>query len=165
MKQQLSLRKWREEDIDRVVGLANNPRIAQFLDDGFPHPYSEADGRAFLQKIREADEYHLFRAICLDGLFIGSIGLHPKSGIQRHVLEIGYWLGEPFWGRGIMSWAIQEMCAALMGSVHPLRRIVSVPIHAVQDRSAALMGHAQTLDTIVRVTTTVCKAKSAVLIT
>lgn len=111
MEQQLSLRKWRDKDLDRVVALANNPRIAQYLDDGFPHPYSEADGRAFIQKVREADDYHLFRAICLDDLFIGSIGLHPKSGIQRHVLEIGYWLGEPFWGRGIMSWAIREMCA------------------------------------------------------
>ncbi len=110
MDQELQLREWTISDIDQLVALAYNPQIAQFLDDGFPSPYNRESGLGYLQAIEEAEAGFMFRAIDLNGLAIGSIGLKPKAGIQRHVLEVGYWLGEPYWGQGIMSWAIREMC-------------------------------------------------------
>jgi len=105
----LSLRPWRESDFERIAELANNPKIARNLTDMFPFPYTRDDAETYYKSFTETGNGDIVRAICLDDMLIGSIGLHPKKDIHRHEMEIGYWLGEPYWGKGIVSWAIGQM--------------------------------------------------------
>lgn len=102
------LRKWQSGDIDDLVKYANNYNIAKFLTDQFPHPYTEEDGRNYLMSISE-DEPAKVLAIEIDGKAAGSIGIFPQSDIHCKNAEMGYWLAEEYWGRGIMTEVIKEM--------------------------------------------------------
>lgn len=62
---------------------------------------------AFITMATKDNPIHIF-AIGVDGEAVGGIGIHPQGDIHRKNAELGYWLGEPFWGRGIMSRAIQQ---------------------------------------------------------
>lgn len=85
---------------------ADNPDIAQWLTDAFPHPYTEADGRAFLASIATDAPVRVF-AIEADGRAVGSISIFPQGDVHRRNAEIGYWLAEKYWGRGIVPEAIR----------------------------------------------------------
>jgi RimJ/RimL family protein N-acetyltransferase len=84
---------------------ANNPRIARWLRDRFPHPYTEADGQKWLSIATELPEGTAF-AVEVGGEAAGGVGLELKQDIERVGAEIGYWLGELYWGRGIISEAL-----------------------------------------------------------
>jgi len=100
-----TLRKWSETDIISLVKYANNYNIARFLTDQFPYPYTEEDGKIFLSSFSEGTNTGIF-AIDVNGEAVGSIGIFPKSDIHSKNAEIGYWLAEEYWGKGIMSRAI-----------------------------------------------------------
>ena len=106
MSADFTLRPWRETDLASLVKYAGNPRIAQFMTNAFPHPYTEQDGREFLAI---AIGNPGLRAIDVDGEAVGSIGIFPQTDIHKRNAEMGYWLAEPFWGRGIMTRAVREM--------------------------------------------------------
>jgi RimJ/RimL family protein N-acetyltransferase len=96
------LRPWRKSDRASVARHANNPRIALQLRDRFPHPYAESDAKAWLARVTpERPRGHL--AIAVDGEAVGGIGLELGADVHRRSAEVGYWLGEEFWGRGIMT--------------------------------------------------------------
>jgi RimJ/RimL family protein N-acetyltransferase len=101
----IKLRPWSEKDIPNLVRYANNRNIAKWLTDAFPHPYGEKEARGFLEMIKNNKSAQVF-AIEMDGEAIGSIGVHPQSDIYRLNAELGYWLAESFWGRGIMVEAV-----------------------------------------------------------
>lgn len=105
-----SLRPWTLADLESLVQHANNPQIAKFMTDGFPHPYTRKNGEAFIAFATKDEPIHIF-AIDVNGEAVGGIGIHPQHDIQRKNAELGYWLGEPFWGKGIMSEAIQQIVA------------------------------------------------------
>lgn len=105
---EFKLRPWSEADLPSLVRYANNFNIARFMTDGFPHPYTEAAGRAFIQFALKDNPVHMF-AIEINGEAAGGIGVHPQSDIQRKNAELGYWLAEPFWGKGIITSAIKQM--------------------------------------------------------
>ena len=102
------LRPWALSDLGSLVRHANNPDIAKFMMDGFPYPYSEENGRAFIAFATKDDPIHIF-AIDVEGEAIGGIGIHPQADVQRKNAELGYWLAEPFWGKGIITNAIKQM--------------------------------------------------------
>jgi ribosomal-protein-alanine N-acetyltransferase len=102
------LRPWNIADLGCLVNYANNPRIARFMTDRFPHPYTAEAGRAFIGMATSADPVRIF-AIDIGGEACGGIGLHPQEDIQRHNAELGYWLAEPFWNKGIISRAIPQV--------------------------------------------------------
>lgn len=108
MKDIYKLRPWKIEDLDHLVIYANNIKIADKLTDMFPHPYTKEDGIKFIEMTMQHDPQQVF-AIDLKGVAIGAIGLHPQTDIHRMNIELGYWLAEPFWGKGIITWAIKEM--------------------------------------------------------
>ncbi len=108
MTPDFTLRPWRETDLVSLVKYAGNPRIAQFMTNGFPHPYTEHDGREFLAM---AIGNSGLLAIDVDGEAVGSIGVFPQTDVHEKNAEMGYWLAEPFWGRGIMTRAVREMAA------------------------------------------------------
>lgn len=102
------LRPWQEDDLESLVEQANNPNIAKFMTDAFPHPYTADNGKAFLAFAMKGNPTHIF-AIEVDGKAVGGIGIHPQSDIMRKNAELGYWLGEAYWGRGIITRAVAQM--------------------------------------------------------
>lgn len=103
-----TLRPWALSDLDSLVRYANNPDIAKFMTDQFPHPYTPEKARGFIEFASTALPHRIL-AIDVDGQAVGGIGIHPQTDIHCKNAELGYWLGEPFWGRGIMTGAIRQM--------------------------------------------------------
>src|SRR5688572_8715102 len=103
-----TLRPFIQSDIDSLVKYANNLKIAKYMTDQFPHPYSMDKGKAFIAFATSNNPVHIL-AISIDDQAVGGIGIHPQSDIHSNNAELGYWLGEPFWGQGIVSSAIEKM--------------------------------------------------------
>lgn len=119
------IRPWSLDDVEHLVKYANNPRVASNLTDGFPHPYTKADAERFITMAMSASPTRIF-AIDMNGEAIGGIGLHLQEDIYRNNAELGYWLAEPFWGKGIMTKIVRE--AVQYGFKHfPIERIYARP--------------------------------------
>ena len=101
----LRVRSWDKNDLDALVRYANNPKIAANLRDQFPHPYTRSAAAAYLVEVRSADVETSF-AVEYVGEAIGGIGFKLGADIGRLTAEMGYWLGEPFWGRGLTTRAV-----------------------------------------------------------
>lgn len=102
---QVKIRPFRPDDVNALAAIANNYNIWQNLLDRFPHPYSEADAEAWIAFNQPIDPAINF-CIEVDGKLAGGIGMHLKQDVHRNNVEIGYWLGEPFWGQGIATRAV-----------------------------------------------------------
>lgn len=102
------IRPWSLDDVEDLVKYANNPRVAANLTDGFPHPYTKADAERFITMAMSATPTRIF-AIELNGEAVGGIGLHLQEDIYRNNAELGYWLAETFWGKGIMTEIVKEI--------------------------------------------------------
>ncbi len=102
------LRAWKESDVESLVENANNPKIAQFMTDGFPYPYTTEKANGFIQYAMAGKPTNIF-AIEVNGKAVGGIGIHPQSDVMCKNAELGYWLGEKYWGNGIITNAIREM--------------------------------------------------------
>ncbi len=108
---EMRLRPWEAEDALSICAYANNSKIAENLRDAFPFPYGLEDARGFVQScIRAEGEGQICRAICVGEQAVGSIGVFVGKDVYRRSAELGYWLAEPFWGRGIMSCAVEQIC-------------------------------------------------------
>lgn len=99
------VRSWTSTDEVALAKYANNRKLWLNLRDSFPYPYTRDDARAWLRHTRQHST-DLFLAIATRDEAIGGIGLHRKNDVYRMSAEIGYWLGEPFWGRGIATRAV-----------------------------------------------------------
>jgi [ribosomal protein S5]-alanine N-acetyltransferase len=102
----MSLRAWRMTDIETLVRYANNRKIWLNLRDRFPHPYTHADALEWITHCESEAEPKTQFAIDIAGNAIGGIGLERLGDVHRMSAEIGYWLGEPFWGKGIATAAL-----------------------------------------------------------
>jgi ribosomal-protein-alanine N-acetyltransferase len=96
------IRDFRIDDAPSIAKYANNRKIWINLRDGFPYPYQRPDAENFLSKVTQQNPRTLF-AIANDKEAIGSIGLILGEDVHRFTAEMGYWLAEPFWNKGIMS--------------------------------------------------------------
>jgi [ribosomal protein S5]-alanine N-acetyltransferase len=101
------IRDWKRGDAKSIAQYANNPNIAMRLRDRFPCPYTICDAEGFIAAVSRQDPRVAF-AIATRREAIGGIGLEMGSDVYRFTAELGYWLGEPFWGRGIMTGAVRE---------------------------------------------------------
>jgi len=99
------VRPWRDGDQRSLALHANNPNVARQLRDRFPDPYTLNDARHFIDSATAARPILNF-AITIDGEPVGGIGFSPGTDVERYSAEIGYWLGESYWGRGIMPEAV-----------------------------------------------------------
>jgi RimJ/RimL family protein N-acetyltransferase len=102
------LRPWNTEDLDSLVLFANNEKIAKFMTDLFPHPYTIEKGREFIEYASKGNPVNIL-AIEVDGQAAGGIGIHPQQDIHRKNAELGYWMAEPYWGKGIITKAVVQM--------------------------------------------------------
>jgi [ribosomal protein S5]-alanine N-acetyltransferase len=108
-KENYILRKWSLNDSASLATYANNIHIWNNVRDYFPHPYSQADAVTFISKVLAKPKPSTDFAIEIDGKAVGGIGIVPNEDVERITAEIGYWLGEPFWNRGIMSQVIRDV--------------------------------------------------------
>lgn len=100
-----TVRRWRLDDAEALVRHANNLKVAKQLRDRFPHPYLHANAISFLKSTLSAEDSANL-AIEVDGEAAGAIGYVMGTDIERFSAEIGYWLGEAHWGRGIVTEAL-----------------------------------------------------------
>lgn len=97
-----TVREFVPEDAPSVAKYANNRKIWEQVRDQLPHPYKLEDAEGFIRMVNERQPPNAF-AIVIEGEAAGAIGVHPQNDVYRYSAELGYWLGEPFWGRGLMT--------------------------------------------------------------
>jgi ribosomal-protein-alanine N-acetyltransferase len=119
------VRSWETRDVASLAEHANNWKIWLNLRDAFPHPYTKSHARDFIRNVRQREPQTVF-AIDVDGEAVGSIGFVLHGDVERVSAEIGYWLAEPFWGRGITTEALGAVTTYAIAT-HGLNRIYAVP--------------------------------------
>ena len=102
------LRAYRASDIPRLVELANNKNVSRYLIYTFPFPYTEQDAEWWVST-GARENGAVTKVIEFHDLFVGSAGIQPQSGWKDHSGEIGYWVGESYWGNGIATEALRQM--------------------------------------------------------
>jgi RimJ/RimL family protein N-acetyltransferase len=119
------VRSWQASDLASLVEHANNRKIWINLRDRFPSPYTARDGKAFIRLARGMSPETFF-AIAVDGDAVGGVGFVLRDDVERVSAEIGYWLGEPFWGRGIATEAVRAVSRHAIEE-HGLTRLFALP--------------------------------------
>lgn len=104
----VSLRDYQINDLHDLVLKANNWQIAKNLTNQFPYPYSAKNGREFIEMAISFNPSRI-KVILVDGSFAGAIGVHPQDDIFCKNAELGYWLAQDYWSRGIMTSAVKIM--------------------------------------------------------
>lgn len=103
------LRPWRRTDIESLVRYANNRAVSANLQDVFPYPYTPPDAEHWIGRCESETGTPTNFAIELSGEAIGGIGLNRRDDVHRLTASVGYWLGQPFWGKGIATEALKRM--------------------------------------------------------
>lgn len=123
-----SLRSWRADDLDALVRHADSPHVAAQLRDRFPHPYTREAGEGWLAFATSQQPVTNF-VIAVDDALVGGIGLELGSDVERVSAEVGYWLGEAAWGRGLATAALRGFCDYAFATF-ALTRLYAVPFAA-----------------------------------
>jgi RimJ/RimL family protein N-acetyltransferase len=105
---QIKLRPWKEGDENNLAKYANNKKIAENLTDLFPHPYTSSDAKTWIEFNKDLLPA-LNMAILYGDDVIGGVGILLKEDIRRKNAELGYWVAEPYWGKGIATKAVRMM--------------------------------------------------------
>lgn len=116
------LRKWQLSDAEDLAVALNNENIQNNLRDGLPLPYTRQDAQDFIAAMLAADENETFAyAITLNGRAVGSIAAFRQGNIHRRTAELGYYLAQEYWGQGIITDAIEQICNLIFSSTDILR--------------------------------------------
>lgn len=124
---EFSLVPWREEFASSLAESADDARIARWLRDVFPHPYTQRDAADFIAFARERNaKGDFYRAVLVCGKAAGSVAVCRGEDVGRRGGELGYWLSPQFWGKGIMSRAVRQIVGEVF-SGSDLVRIFAEP--------------------------------------
>lgn len=105
------IRKWEWSDALDLSMTLSNKKVQDNLRDGLPYPYTEQDGKDYISEMLSADENETFAfAITVEDEVIGSIGIFRQGNIHRQTAELGYYIAEEYWGKGIMTEAVKQIC-------------------------------------------------------
>lgn len=116
------IRKWRLSDAGDLAAALSNPRVLNNLRDGLPYPYTERDAENYIRAMLSADESSTFAfAVTVEDRCIGSIGAFRQGNIHGRTAELGYYLAEEYWGRGLMTQAIGKLCRWVFAHTDILR--------------------------------------------
>lgn len=105
----VNLRPFTLDDVNRLVEMADNVNISANLRDGFPSPFTKQSAIDFITQSTKENRATRFAIEC-DGVYVGNIGIHPQEDIYHRTAELGYFVGEEYWGNGIASEAIAQIC-------------------------------------------------------
>lgn len=110
-KMNVRIRKWELTDAADLAAALSNKKVQDNLRDGLPYPYTAEDGSEYISAMLAADENDTFAfAITADGKVIGSIGAFRQTNIHRQTADLGYYIAEEYWGKGIMTEAVGQLC-------------------------------------------------------
>ncbi|MGN0339079.1 MAG: GNAT family N-acetyltransferase [Lachnospira sp.] len=116
------IRKWELSDAAALAAALSNKKVQDNLRDGLPYPYTEQDGTDYISAMLSADENDTFAfAITVDTKVIGSIGIFRQGNIHRQTAELGYYIAEEYWGKGIMTEAVKQICEYVFGKSDIIR--------------------------------------------
>lgn len=106
-----TIREWRLEDKNGLAAMLNNKNILNNLRDGLPYPYTEKDAEEYITAMLSADKTKTFAfAIVANDKVIGSIGVFRCDNIHSRTAEMGYYIGESYWGKGLGTSAVKQTC-------------------------------------------------------
>lgn len=116
------IRKWKLSDAKDLAIALSNRKIQDNLRDGLPYPYTEKDGKDYISDMLSANEDDTFAfAVTADNKVVGSIGVFRQGNIHRQTAELGYYVAEEYWSRGIMTEAIKQICEYVFSKSDILR--------------------------------------------
>lgn len=105
------IRKWKLTDANDLAKAISNKKIQDNLRDGLPYPYTEQDATDYITAMLSADKNDTFAfAVTINNKVIGSIGAFRQVNIHKQTAELGYYIAEEYWGRGIMTEAVKQLC-------------------------------------------------------
>lgn len=107
-----AIRQWRMSDAKDLAHALSNKSVLDNLRDGLPYPYTEADGAEYISAMLSADKNSVFAfaIVDVDGRAIGSIGVFRQQNIHCRTAELGYYIAEEHWGKGIATQAVKSVC-------------------------------------------------------
>ncbi|MBP0955894.1 MAG: GNAT family N-acetyltransferase [Oscillospiraceae bacterium] len=118
----ISIREWKYTDAADLAAALSNRKILDNLRDGLPYPYTEKNAEEYISFILNSDPNDTFAfAIEVDGKAVGSIGAFRQGNIHFRTAELGYYLAEEYWGRGIMTSAVRQLCEKLFAETDIIR--------------------------------------------
>lgn len=118
------IRPHRDGDLSALVRHANNAKVAANMRDRFPHPYTADAGQAWLDTVAELRPMLAFAlAERVSDELIGGIGMFRLADVHRIDAELGYWIGEQHWGKGIATEAVRTLCRWAYDELDWLERI------------------------------------------
>jgi len=128
---------WDEKYIKDIAFYANNKKISDNLRNVFPYPYTYKDAQEYVVTCVQNDESRqTCRAIVMGGKAVGSIGVFQKDDVYSRSGELGYWLGEEFWCKGIMTCAIKQLCTTAFEKLDIIRIFAEPFAHNMGSRKA-----------------------------
>ena len=111
MSTNMAIREWNISDAESLSEMLNNKKILNNLRDGLPYPYTEKDAKEYIEAMRSADKNKTFAfAITVEDKAVGSIGVFRCENIHCRTAEMGYYVGEPYWGKGVATSAVKQVC-------------------------------------------------------
>jgi RimJ/RimL family protein N-acetyltransferase len=125
---QVLLRKWKSSDVDALAKIANNKNVSDNLRDLFPSPYKKKDAKEWIENVKAQTPVTNF-CIDVDGEVAGSIGFMLKEDVYRKNIEVGYFLGEQYWRKGIATEAIKQLLQHIEKNFTPVRIYAEVFEH------------------------------------
>ena len=118
----VQIRKWELADAKDLAAALSNKKVQDNLRDGLPYPYTEEDARDFISAMLTADKNDTFAfAITAGDKVIGSIGAFRQTNIHGRTAELGYYIAEEYWGKGIMTEAVKQLCEYMFSHTDVIR--------------------------------------------
>jgi [ribosomal protein S5]-alanine N-acetyltransferase len=133
----IELREFIASDADALVELASNKNVSRYLSSDFPFPYTADDAQWW---IGTGSKEGIQRAILLNGQLVGSVGATPGIGEREKQALVGYWLGEPYWGRGIAVNALRILVSDVFENTKIVR--VCAWVYQPNNRSSRVLEKA-----------------------
>ncbi len=116
------IRRWKLSDAKDLAIALSNRKVQDNLRDGLPYPYTEQDGKDYISDMLSANEDDTFAfAVTADNKVVGSIGVFRQGNIHRQTAELGYYVAEEYWSRGIMTEAVKQICEYVFSKSDILR--------------------------------------------
>jgi len=116
------IRSWKISDANDLALALNNKKILDNLRDGLPFPYTVTDAAAYINLMLSADKNKTYAfAIVLDDKVIGSIGAFRQDNIHSQTAEMGYYIAEPYWGKGLGTSAVKQACDFIFSNTDIIR--------------------------------------------
>lgn len=119
----IKLRELKMTDAATIARYLSEKGMLDNMRNYIPNPYTLADGEIFIEKCLAKDNKEIVRAICVDNELIGIISIRPQTDVYSHTAELGYWLAKPYWGQGIMTYAVLNFVGYCWNQNKDLKKI------------------------------------------